>query len=121
MHSRWRSARGRVQQTLPSRSCCQIVSLSTDYTDYFFFEELFLVPFFEPFLEGTFAPASRASESPIAIACFLLVTFFPERPLFSVPFFRSCMAFSTFLPAFLLYLAISPHPPSIVLILTRYL
>ena len=34
---------------------------------------------------GTFAPAFRASESPMAIACLRLVTFFPLRPLFSVP------------------------------------
>ena len=42
----------------------------------------------EDFLLGTLAPASRASERPIAIACFLLVTFFLDRPLFSVPSFR---------------------------------
>jgi hypothetical protein len=35
---------------------------------------------------GTFAPFSRASLSPIAIACLRLVTFRPEL-LFSVPFF----------------------------------
>jgi hypothetical protein len=29
---------------------------------------------------GTLAPSRRASESPIAIACFRLVTFLPERP-----------------------------------------
>jgi len=56
--------------------------------------------------DGTFPPARRASESPIAIACFRLFTFFPERPLLSVPFFRSCIAFSTFCDAFLPYLAI---------------
>src|SRR5215204_7781280 len=88
-----------------------------------FFDELFLEPFFEPFLElffppffepffaeGTFPPASRASDSPIAIACFLLVTFLPDRPLFNSPRFISCMAFSTFSPAFLPYLAISSPP-----------
>src|SRR5215204_4110963 len=84
-----------------------------------FFDELFLEPFFEPFLElffapffagGTLPPASRASDSPIAIACFLLVTFLPERPLFNSPRFISCMAFSTFSPAFLPYLAISSPP-----------
>jgi len=63
------------------------------------------------FFFGTLAPAFRASESPIAIACFLLVTFFPDRPLFSVPAFRSCIAFSTFLEAFLPYFATS-IPPS---------
>jgi hypothetical protein len=52
---------------------------------------------------GTFAPAFRASERPIAIACLRLVTFFPDRPLFSVPRFRSCMARSTFSEAALPY------------------
>src|SRR5437868_3494501 len=77
------------------------------------FFEPFLPPFFEPFLDpffgGTLSPSSRASERPIAIACFLLVTFLPERPLFSMPCFRSCIAFSTFLPAFFPYLAICDH------------
>jgi len=66
---------------------------------YFFFEE--------DFLPGTFAPPLRASDNPIAIACFLLVTFLPERPLLSVPLLRSCIARSTFSDAFLPYLAIS--------------
>jgi hypothetical protein len=82
-----------------------------------FFVDRFLPPFFEPFFDpffdplraGTFAPASRASESPIAIACFLLVTFLPERPLFKVPCLRSCIARSTFSLAFLPYLAIRNH------------
>ena len=55
---------------------------------YFFFDE--------DFLRGTLAPAFRAWDNPIAIACFLLVTFLPERPLLRVPFFRSFIAFSTF-------------------------
>jgi len=58
--------------------------------------------FAEDFLRGTLAPVFRASDNPIAIACFLLVTFLPERPLFSVPAFRSCIALSTFFDAFLL-------------------
>src|SRR5437762_13647568 len=65
--------------------------------NYFFFDA--------DFLRGTLPPAFRASESPIAIACFLLVTFFLDRPLFKVPSFRSCIAFSTFSDAFLPYLA----------------
>jgi hypothetical protein len=52
---------------------------------------------------GTFAPACRASDKPIAMACLRLVTFLPERPLRSVPRLRSCIAFSTFFDAFLLY------------------
>ena len=58
---------------------------------------------------GTFAPLLRASERPIAIACFLLVTFFP-LPLRKVPRLRSCIAFSTFSCAFFPYLAmVSPY------------
>jgi hypothetical protein len=60
----------------------------------------------EDFFAGTLAPSRRASDSPIAIACFLLVTFFPERPLLSVPRLRSCIARLTFELAFRLYLAI---------------
>ncbi len=44
---------------------------------------------------GAFAPDLRASESPIAIACFRLRTFLPEPPERSVPCFLSCIAFST--------------------------
>jgi hypothetical protein len=60
-------------------------------------------------LEGTFLPARRASDNPIAIACFRLVTLRPELPLFNVPRLRSCMAFSTFFEAASLYFrAINP-------------
>jgi hypothetical protein len=65
---------------------------------YFFFDE--------DFLRGTLAPARRAWDNPMAIACFRLFTFLPDRPLFRVPFFRSRIAFSTFSDAFLLYFAI---------------
>jgi hypothetical protein len=65
---------------------------------YFFLREDFL-------RRGTFAPARRASESPIAIACLRLVTFLPERPLRSVPRLRSRMTFLTLACAFLPYLA----------------
>jgi hypothetical protein len=50
-------------------------------------------------LRGTLAPFSRASDSPIAIACFLLVTFFPLLPDLRVPFFFLFIADSTRLPA----------------------
>jgi hypothetical protein len=53
-------------------------------------------------LRGTFAPFSRASESPIAIACSRLFTFRP-LPLLSVPFLRRRIALSTRLPAALPY------------------
>jgi hypothetical protein len=56
---------------------------------------------------GTFAPDRRASDRPIAIACFRLVTFFPERPLRSVPRLRSCIARLTLPPALLPYFAMS--------------
>src|SRR5258706_10584211 len=48
-------------------------------------------------LRGTFAPFLRASESPIAIACFRLVTLppLPLLPLLSVPFFLRRIALST--------------------------
>jgi hypothetical protein len=63
--------------------------------------------FFPPFLGGgTFAPARRASDKPMAIACLRLFTFFPERPLFNVPRLRSCIARFTFCAAFFPYLAI---------------
>lgn len=48
---------------------------------------------------GTFFPFLRASERPMAIACLRLLTFFPLRPLRSVPFFRLRIARSTSLDA----------------------
>ena len=44
------------------------------------------------FFAGTFKPSSLASEIPIATACFLLVTFFPEED-FSLPSLNSCITF----------------------------
>jgi hypothetical protein len=65
---------------------------------------LFDFRFFEPlFFFGTFAPLLRASERPIAIACFRLLTFRPERPLFSVPALRFFIARPTFFEAFFEY------------------
>jgi hypothetical protein len=43
-------------------------------------------------LRGTFAPARRAWDRPIAIACLRLLTFFPDLPLRSVPRLRSRIA-----------------------------
>jgi hypothetical protein len=51
----------------------------------YFFDLRFFAVFFFAARFGTFFPSRRASESPIAIACFRLFTFLPERPLFSVP------------------------------------
>ena len=62
-------------------------------------------PFREDLRLGTLAPFSRASLSPIAIACFRLVTFRPE-PLFNVPRFRRRIVDSTFFDADLPYFAI---------------
>jgi hypothetical protein len=67
----------------------------------FRFELFRLAPFF---FFGTFAPERRASDNPIAIACFLLFTLRPDRPDLSVPFFRFFIAPSTFFDADLLYL-----------------
>src|SRR5208337_401363 len=53
----------------------------------------------QPFLAGTFFPALRASDSPIAMACFLLVTFLPLRPLFNFPCFIARVSRSTLFPA----------------------
>jgi len=51
--------------------------------------------------DGTFAPFSRASDNPIAIACFRLVTRppCPDLPRFSVPCFLRRIALSTDLEA----------------------
>ena len=65
-----------------------------------------LRPRFREPLRGTFPPALLASDSPIAIACLRLVTFFPDRPDRRVPLFLSRIALSTFCPAFFPYFAI---------------
>lgn len=70
------------------------------------FRPVFLTAFLPVFFAGTFPPLFRASESPIAIACFRLVTFLPLRPLFNVPFLRSCIAFFTLRCAVFPYFAI---------------
>jgi hypothetical protein len=54
--------------------------------------------------DGTLPPALRASDSPIAIACFRLFTFRPE-PLRSVSCFRLRIARATLRLAFLPYFA----------------
>ena len=56
---------------------------------------------------GTFAPDRRASERPIAMACLRLVTLRPDRPLRSVPRFRSRIARATLRCACLPYFAIT--------------
>jgi hypothetical protein len=59
--------------------------------------------FFADFF-GTFLPLALASDSPIAIACLRLLTFLPERPLFSVPDLRFFIARLTSVDAFFEYL-----------------
>jgi len=66
--------------------------------------DVFREVFRDDFRAGTLAPFSRASLSPIAIACFRLVTFRPD-PLFNVPFFFRRIADSTRLLAPLPYFA----------------
>ena len=61
------------------------------------------------FLLATFIPFRRASERPIAIACFGLVTFFPDFPDLSFPRFISCISRPTISPAFFEYL----RPPAL--------
>ncbi len=82
------------------------------FDDDFFAEDFFEGDFFDDdFLAGTFPPARRASESPMAMACLRLFTFLPE-PLLSVPRFSSCMFSSTLSEAFFPYLLamqVLPH------------
>jgi hypothetical protein len=61
----------------------------------------------DDFRDGTFAPFSRASLNPIAIACLRLFTV-PPDPLFSVPFFFRCIADLTFFDADFPYFAMLP-------------
>jgi hypothetical protein len=69
-----------------------------DFDRFRFAPELF-------FLAGTFAPFLRASDSPIAMACFRLFTFppWPDFPRVSVPLLRRRIALFTLLLAPLLY------------------
>jgi hypothetical protein len=62
-----------------------------------------LVDFRAAVFFGTFCPAARASERPIAIACLRLLTVRPERPLFNVPALRFFIARSTVADAFVEY------------------
>src|SRR5215212_5710970 len=57
----------------------------------------------ELFLGGTFFPSRLASDRPIAIACFRLVTFLPDPPLLNVPAFRFFIARPTLADAFFEY------------------
>jgi hypothetical protein len=81
------------------------------------------------FFFGAFLPSLRASESPMAIACFRLFTVLPLRPLFRVPSLRSCIAFSTFFEAPLEYflatvvylpVAIDSYPQRFLLLMVAH-
>jgi hypothetical protein len=61
------------------------------------------------FFRGTLAPAFRASDRPIAIACFRLLTVVPDLPLFKVPRFILCIARSTFFSAAFFFVAITRY------------
>jgi hypothetical protein len=89
----------------------ELVFLDEDFLEDDFFELDF---FDDDFFDGTLPPARRASESPMAMACLRLFTFLPELPLFSVPFFRSCIAFSTLSCAFFPYFAAIRKSPFVV-------
>jgi hypothetical protein len=66
---------------------------------------VFVVAFLAPAFAGTFFPALRASDNPIAIACLGLVTFWP-LPERSFPFFIACISVSTDFEAAGLYLRV---------------
>jgi hypothetical protein len=70
-----------------------------DLLELFFFEDFFELDFFA----GTFAPSLRASDSPIAMACFGFFTFLPLRPDLSLPRLNSCISRSTDFEALGLY------------------
>ncbi len=57
-------------------------------------------------MAGIFAPLRLASESPMAMACFLVLTRVPLFPLFKLPVFSLCIARLTDRCALLPYLAI---------------
>jgi hypothetical protein len=74
---------------------------------FFAVRPVFFAVFLERFGAGTLAPFLRASDNPIAIACFRLDTFLPDRPDRSVPFFFSCIALFTDFSAPFEYFAIA--------------
>jgi hypothetical protein len=77
-------------------------------------DDFFAVDFFDDdfFAGGTLPPSRRASDRPMAMACLRLVTFLPERPLFNLPRFISCMFSSTFSDAFFPYLLAMQNSPA---------
>jgi hypothetical protein len=98
------------------------MSAKPNLIGYFFFvaplREVLREVLRDPFRGGTFPPFSRASLSPMAIACLRLVTFRPD-PLLSVPFFFRRIANSTFFDADFPYFAI--HTPPLLHVAKRVL
>ena len=82
-------------------SGCDLIVFSPDYFD---FDRDFRIPLRVFGCGGTFVPARRASEMPMAIACLRLVTFLPDMPERSLPSLNSCKTRETFLLALTLYL-----------------
>jgi len=78
------------------------------FDDDFFELDFFDDDFFEDFFDGTLPPSRRASDNPMAMACLRLFTFFPLRPLFSVPRLRLSIARLTFFDAPFEYLRAIP-------------
>jgi hypothetical protein len=97
------------QRKIASEICRELLAMTAtyrfDFFAVFFFPVFFFAVFrfFEAFF-GTFLPLALASDSPIAIACLRLLTFFPDRPLFNVPALRFFITRSTSLEAFFEYL-----------------
>jgi hypothetical protein len=65
-----------------------------DFLDPDFFEADFFFDALRPGGGGTFAPSLRASDKPMAMACFGFFTFLP-LPDFSLPRLNSCISRST--------------------------
>jgi hypothetical protein len=61
----------------------------------FFAADFLAVTFFAALAGGTFAPLRRASDKPIAMACFGFVTLRPLRPERSFPCFMAFISRST--------------------------
>jgi hypothetical protein len=67
----------RLSERIANAKSAAVAKTSADYVLDFFFGAFFSL---------------RASESPMAIACFRLFTVLPLRPLLRVPSLRSCIA-----------------------------
>lgn len=81
------------------------VFLADDFfAEVFLPADFFFVDFLRPDAGGTLAPSLRASDRPMAMACFGFVTFLPLRPDLSLPRLNSCISRSTDLDALGLYL-----------------